>query len=287
VASARYDLFHYNFNNHLAPSAFSGSPDAITCFHRVSPKIGFTYNFSRRAGVYANYSEGFVPPQVSELYTGVKVPDIKPSVFYNYETGGWIELVRNKLSMDASLYLLKGANEIISVKLDDGSFANQNAGKTSHKGIEFGLIATPVKEISFRFSAAYSKHEFIQYKEKGVSYNGNEMNNAPNWMYNTEAWYKPSCVKGLRIGAELQHIGRYYTDPQNTAKYNGYSVLNLRAGYEFSGIEVWVNMLNATNRYYSYITTKSSSGYSYQLAEPRNFTVGASYDLSDLFKKIN
>ena len=285
VASLRYDFFHYNFDNHLKPSAFSGSPDTVSNFHRVSPKLGATYNFSSRSGIYANYSEGFVPPQVSELYTGVKVPNILPSIFYNYEAGGWFEVIKNKLSADISVYQLSGTNEIISVKLDDGSYINQNAGRTSHKGIEAAINATPVSDVSFRLSGAYSQHKFVTYVEKGVSYNGNEMSNAPNWIYNTEVWYKPSYVKGLRIGAEVQHIGSYYVDPQNTAMYNGYNVLNLRAGYQFKGVEVWLNVLNATDNYYSYITTKSAFGYSYQLAEPRNFNVGLSYDFANLFKK--
>ena len=285
VASLRYDLFHYDFNNHLAPSAFSGSPDMTNHFERLSPKLGVTYNFSERTGIYGNYSEGFVPPQVSELYTGVRVPNIKPSIFYNYEIGGWAELVKDKLSVDASAYKLDGTNEIVSVKLDDGSFANQNAGKTSHKGIEIGLNATPLKDISFRFSGAYAKHEFVEFVEKGTQYNGNQMNNAPNWIYNTEIWYKPSYVKGLRIGVELQHVGKYYVDPLNTAQYNGYDVLNVRAGYLYKGIEVWLNVLNAIDNYYSYITSKSAFGYSYQLAEPRNVNVGISYDFNNIIKK--
>jgi iron complex outermembrane receptor protein len=67
-------------------------------------------------------------------------------------------------------------------------------------------------------------------------------------------------------------------------KYEGYDVLNLRAGYQFNGLEVWVNVMNATDNYYSYISSKSSS-YSYQLAEPRNFNVGISYDLGQLLNK--
>lgn len=285
VASLRYDFFHYQFANHLKPSAFSGSPDTVNNFNRVSPKIGFTYNLSKRTGIYANYSEGFVPPQVTELYTGVKVPNLNPSIFYNYEVGGWIEIIKNKLSADASVYRLEGTNEVISVKLDDGSYANQNAGKTLHRGAEIGLNATLVKDISFRISGAYSKHEFVNYVEKGVQYNGNEMANAPQWVYNSEVWYKPSFVKGLRIGAELQHVGSYFVDPQNTAKYDGYNALNLRAGYSIKGFEVWLNVLNATNNYYSYITTKSSFGLSYQMAAPRNYNIGISYDLANLFKK--
>ena len=284
VASLRYDLFDYNFDNHLKPSAFSGSPDTTNRFKKLSSKIGFTYNVSNKTGFYANYSEGFVPPQVTEMYTGVKVPNISPSVFYNYEVGGWMEIIRNKLSVDASAYKLNGTNEIISVKLDDGSTENRNAGKTSHKGVEFGLNASPVKEITVRFSGAYSIHKFNAFVEKGNNYNGNEMNNAPHWTHNAEVWYKPSFIKGLRVGAEWQKVGSYYMDPKNTAKYKGYDVLNLRAGYQFNGFEIWLNVLNATNNYYSYISTKNTS-YSYTLAEPRNFNLGISYDLGQLLNK--
>ena len=127
--------------------------------------------------------------------------------------------------------------------------------------------------------------QFVNFVEKGIKYNGNEMSNAPNWLYNTEIWYRPSFVKGLRIGAELQHVGSYFVDPQNTARYDGYNALNIRAGYRVGGVEIWLNVLNATDNYYSYITSKSSFGYSYQLAEPRNFNAGISYDFANLFKK--
>ncbi|MGV3529507.1 MAG: TonB-dependent receptor [Flavisolibacter sp.] len=285
VASLRYDFFRYRFDNQLAPSAFSGATDTVTNFSRLSPKIGFTWNFSRRAGVYANYSEGFVPPQVTELFTGVKVPKLSPSTFYNYEAGGWVEIVRGKVSGDISLYQLQGTNEIVNVKQDDGSFANENAGKTLHRGVEWGLKSTPFQSLSLRVSGAYSEHSFVDFVEKGVSYNGREMNNAPHWVYNAEAWWKPAFVKGLRLGAEWQHVGRYFADPQNTATYQGYDALNLRGGYRFGAAEVWLNVMNATDAYYATTVSKSSFGYSYQVADPRSFNLGFSIDLAQLSKK--
>ncbi len=283
VASIRYDLFHYQFNNHLSPSSFSGSPDTINKFSAISPKAGFTYNFSDKSGIYANYSQGFVPPQVTEMYRGVKVPNLSPSTFYNYEVGGWLEVVKNKLSVDFSAYKLDGTNEIISVRLDDGSTENRNTGKTSHKGIELGMNATPMKDINIRFSGAYSEHRFTEFIEKGNNYNGNEMNGAPRWLHNAEIWYKPSFAKGLRVGAEWQKIGNYYMDPTNTTRYEGYNVFQVRAGYQFKGVEVWVNMMNATNHYYAYNASRSTSSYSYTPAEPRHFNVGVSYDFGKLF----
>ena len=285
VTSLRYDLFHYDFDNYLQPSSFSGSPDTLNNFKRVSPKIGITYNFSSAVGLYANYSEGFVPPQVTEMYKGVKVPELKPSVFYNYEIGGWTELVKGKLGADISAYQLEGTNEIISVRMDDGSSQNMNAGKTVHKGIEFGLNASPVKSISLRFSSALSKHRFIEFVEKGVSYNGNEMNGAPRWMHNAEIWYRPVFLKGLRLGVEWQKIGNYYMDPLNTVKYEGYDVFHFRAGYKWKAMELWINMMNAADKYYAYTSSKSNSGYSYTPAEPRHFNMGISYDFGDLLKK--
>lgn len=285
VASLRYDLFHYNFNNHLKPSAYSGSPDTTNNFSAVSPKIGFTYNFTRQVGIYANYSQGFVPPQVTEMYKGVKVPNLNPSVFYNYEAGGWVSFFNNKLSADLSVYNLDGTNEVVSVKLDDGSTENRNAGKTNHKGIELGINANPITEISFRFSGAYSNHTFESFNEKGVKYDGNEMNGAPNWLYNTELWYRPSFVKGLRIGAEWQHMGNYWLDPINTVKYDGFDVIHLRVGYQFKNLEVWVNAINVADSYYAYTASKSSTSYSYNPAEPRNINVGIAYDFGHLLKK--
>ena len=138
-----------------------------------------------------------------------------------------------------------------------------------------------IDQIALRFRALDKKLQ--NFVEKGSNYNGNEMNNAPHWIHNAEIWYKPSFLKGFRIGAEWQKVGSYYMDPKNTVKYQGYNVLNLRTGYQHNGFEVWMNVMNATDNYYSYISTKSTS-YSYQLAEPRNFVVGISYDLARLVK---
>jgi outer membrane receptor protein involved in Fe transport len=285
IAALRYDLFRYRFDNKLKPSAFSGSPDTTNYFSAVSPKVGFTYNFSNRTGVYANYSQGFVPPQVTEMYRGVKVPNIKSSVFYNYEVGGWVEVIKGKLSLDASAYNLDGTNEIISVRLDDGTSENRNAGKTSHKGIELGVNAMPVKDVTFRFGGAYSQHQFTEFIEKGNNYNGLQMNGAPHWMHNAEVWYKPGFAKGLRVGAEWQKIGSYYMDPKNTTQYEGYNVLNLRAGYAFKGFDVWINVMNTGDTYYAYAGSKSNSGYSFTPGEPRNFIMGISYDFAKHFKR--
>lgn len=276
VAAIRYDYYHYRFRNALPPSASTGAPSTSSNFNRFTPKLGLAYN-RKQIGFYANYSEGYVPPQVTELFNSVKVPYLQPQTFFNYEIGGWIALAGNKLYADYSLYLLNGTNEIISVRQDDGSYQNQNAGKTRHKGIEYGITYRPGSEWMFRLSATNAKHTFIRNIEKGMDYSGHEMAAAPHFTANTELMYKPAFLKGFRIGAEWQHQGSYYLDNANSGRYPGFDVFNFRTGYTIARFDVWVNVLNAFNKYYAALAAKSTYGYTYNLGDPREFTVGLSY----------
>lgn len=285
VASLRYDVFRYDFDNFLPVSSVSGSPDTVNKFSKVSPKIGFTYNFRNNRGLYANYSEGFVPPQVSELFRSIKVPTLDPSTFVNYEIGGWAEIIKDKLTADISLYHLEGKNSIISVRFDDGTFGNANAGATLHKGIELGINITPFSDLQIRLNGAYSKHTFKTYLERGVKYDGNEINSAPNWMHNAEIIYRPSFVRGLRVGLEWQKMTEYFMDQTNLYKYQGFDVVNARVGYAFKKAEIWLNIINALDTYYAVNSSRSSFGYSYTPGEPRNFNIGISYDFGSLFPR--
>jgi outer membrane receptor protein involved in Fe transport len=282
VAALRYDAFRYNYSNKLPVTTVSGAASTINTYNRVTPKLGFTYNY-RNIGFYGNYSQGYVPPQLTELYSAVKVaPYLLPQTFYNYEVGGWLSLVKNKLYADWSLYLLEGSNEIISVQQADNTSVNQNAGKTRHKGIEYGVTYKPVAELAIRFSGTNARHEFIDNVVKGVDYSGKEMSGAPRFTSNAEITYKPAYFKGFRISAEWQHMSSYFMDDLDKTSYKGFDVVNVRAGYQLHGVEIWINALNVLNRYYATnasaaFKTATSATYSYNLGDPREITVGIGY----------
>ena len=273
VASLRYDLFRYHFHD--------AAKDTINDFSRASLKLGATYNFSAGRGIYANYSEGFIPPQVTEMYNGGRVPDLVPSVTKSFEVGSWYVLWGNKLMIDMSAYEARSTSEIISVRLDDGTFSNRNAGETLHRGIEAGLHLRPLRHLSLRMGGAYSKHSFVTYEEKGVQFDGKEMAAAPRWIGNAELMYSK---KSIRAGIEWRYVGKYFTDPSNTNRYPGYSTFNFRAGYDYRWFEFWINVLNATDRYYANLASRSAFGYSYNIAEPLTVNVGCTYNIGKLLK---
>ena len=284
IAAVRYDGFTYDYRNNLTSSAFSGAPDSKNTFYAITPKVGATYDFGKNSGMYANYSIGFAPPQVGELYRGVKVPALEPADYTNSEIGGWVSFLKKKAYIDVAVYQLNGRNEIISVLMPDGSRENQNAGETEHKGIEYGLTVKPTSDITFRFNGSNASHVFTDYVESGNDYSDNEMAQAPSFIANSEITYKPKFINGFRIAFEWQHIDGYYMDAANTKEYTGYDLLNVRAGYSVKGFEVWANMLNATNQKYATRASASSWGTTYTPGDPINLTIGLAYTFTGLKK---
>jgi len=277
IGALRFDQFNYNFDNHLGANAYTAVLDGKNTFSQFTPKVGITYDLKNNRGVYANYSQGFVPPQVSELYRGNEIPTLKPVYYDNYEVGGWIGFAKKKAKLDVSLYRMMGENEIISVLQDDGSTIRQNAGKTLHQGVEYGLNVMVHKEVKFRISGTNALHKFIEFDESGNDLSGNRMPQAPEWIANAQITYIPQYLDGFRISLEWQHIDKYYMDQQNTKTYKGHDILNVRAGYRWNAFEVWVNVINAADELYATVARSSRWGDSYSLGKPRNFNFGIAY----------
>lgn len=277
VAAARYDRLDYHFDNHLLPGAFTGAPDAKNHFAQFTPKLGLTYDFGKSRGIYLNYSVGFAPPNITDLYSGVQVPTLKPSNYKNYEIGGWLAFAENKISAEASVYQLNGINEIVNIRQADGSYQKENVGKTSHKGIELNVKYQPVQEVSFRIGGTVARHRYVNYSVLGKSLSGNDMGQSPAFIANGELTYKPIFLKNFRIALECQSMGRYFTDPQNTQTYNGFTVFNARIGYEFKRFETWVNAINFTNKNYAVTVEKSAYGTSYRPGQLSTVNIGFAY----------
>ncbi|WP_066836361.1 TonB-dependent receptor [Rufibacter ruber] len=286
VAALRYDRLDYAFDNYLPPSSFTGAPDKTDGYHQFSPKLGLTYDFGKSNGLYANYSVGFAPPQITELYRGVQAPTLQPSDYRSYELGGWWSFWQQKAYLDLSVYQMDGTNEIISVRLADGTYQNQNAGRTRHRGLEFTLQASPVEALTLRVGGTYARHWFRHFVERGQDYSGHEMATAPRYIGNTEITYKPLFLPGLRLSAEWQRVGRYYMDPANSETYQGYHLFHARMGYAFHGVEAWVNVINLTNELYATTVDKFAYGKSYRQGVPRTFTVGLGYQFTANGKQL-
>ncbi|NPA46884.1 MAG: TonB-dependent receptor [Chlorobi bacterium] len=275
----RYDYIAYDLDNHLDASAYSGAPDSKDVFKAFTPRLGMVLKADDHLSFYANYSKGFRPPEVGELYRGVKVPSLDPVYYKNYEAGAWLSF-DEKLSVDLAYYYLRAENEIITVRLPDGSRENKNAAQTTHRGFEFGIRYFVSPEWDFSVNGAYSQHYFDDYKPKGKDYSGNEMPGAPPLVFNTQIRYRPSFWNNSYVILEMFHVDPYYMDEANTEKYEGYQIYNLRLGKTFNDKwKVWLNVLNLTDELYATSASLSWGRKQYRPGEKRSFNLGVSYTI--------
>jgi len=266
----RFDNFDYTFNNVLA----NGTPSSINHFSHWTPKLGFTYN-KKQIGAYLNYSQGFVPPQITEIYNTVKVPYLLPQQFSNFEIGSWFQL--KDIYGEFSIYQLNGDNEIISVRQPDGVNLNQNAGSTRHIGIEYQLKYKMNDAIQLEWNATNAKHTYNKTIIKGVTVDGNGMNAAPGFLSNASLYLKLNSK--FNSSLEWHHQSKYFMDETNSTTYPGFNLLHLKFNYALGKHTIWLHVLNATNTYYSTMATKNFSvkgnaAYSYYIGEPRSISIG-------------
>jgi outer membrane receptor protein involved in Fe transport len=269
-ATLRYDQFDYQFKNKLT----TGTPSANNLFTNWAPKIGMTYN-QQNWGGYLNYSEGFVPPQITEIYNAIRVPYLLPQSFSNYEIGSWLRIPNGYIEW--SLYQLNGRNEIVSVRQADGVNLNQNTGQTKHYGIEYQLKYNFSNLFQFNFNGSNARHLYVNTILKGTDISNKEMVAAPSFFSNLTLLSQWN--KALSSSIEWQHQSGYYMDEINANRYPGFDVLNLRINYTFKKHEFWLQCMNLTDQFYATMATKNFSvrgnnAYAYYLGDNRTLALG-------------
>lgn len=275
-ATIRYDQFNYVFNNRLS----GGTPSANNVFTNWAPKLGATYNQPNWGG-YFNYSKGFVPPQITEIYNAVRVPYLLPQSFSNVEIGSWIRIPNGY--MEWSLYQLDGRNEIVSVRQPDGVNLNQNTGQTKHYGIEYQVKYHFNPLVQMNFNGSNAKHIYINTLLKGTDISDKEMVAAPRFFSNLTLLSQWN--KALSSSVEWQHQSSYFMDEINATRYPGFDVFNLRVNYTSKQHAFWLQCMNLTNRFYATMATKNFSvrgnnAYAYYLGDNRTIALGWKWNIN-------
>lgn len=275
VMGGRYDKINYNFVNNLTPGAAYGAANEIRDFSHFSPKLGATYTLNEQTNIFANASQGFTPPEVSQLYSKSAIPDLRPATYDSYEMGIRMAFFERALKLNATLFELDGKDTIVSYSPATGTSYNLNAGSTRSTGVEVNLTYEAGR-FDGRLGASFAKHQFIEYQvSPTLNYNGLDMPAAPNTI-TAEIGFKP--VQEARIAFEVVQQGSYWMNNLNTVSYSGHTLLNVRGNYKINKAwEAWLQGRNLTNQLYAESATSSYNDPTkvYSAALNDQFTVGA------------
>ncbi|WP_041718812.1 TonB-dependent receptor [Desulfurivibrio alkaliphilus] len=275
-AGARYDWARYDLTDNLLGTA---GMEGKQSFSRLSPKVGLTYNPLPHLNLYGSYSQGFVVPTTSQLFTSrLRNPDLDPEKADNYEVGLRSILLDGRASVDLALYHMTIREKIVDVTTGPFTSEYRNAAKTEHTGLELAADYALVAWARLGMSYTYAENKFDRFRDAGVDYSGNWLPRSPKHRLNLRLTVLP--YEGFEVELEMDEISQQYADNANELTYSRPTLFNLRAAYNWQSWSLWAHVNNlADKEYASYVSESSTSvtGMGLYSGSPRTFFAGLSY----------
>ncbi len=257
---------------------FNVVADRTDHFDLVTPKLGAIWRASGNFDLYANYARGARIPQVSDLYrlqNRQRAGEIETETADSFEIGVRGEALSGRATYDLAAYLMD--KEGFFFRDSDG--LNVVDGSTRHAGIEASGRLDLTSGLSLSGNIAWSEQTYTfdrpvaAQQERIVS--GNIIDTAPELLADGRLDWTATGTLTLSLTAE--HVGKYFTDPANTATYPGHTVLGARAGWVVSpSLDAYVIVRNLTDDTYADRADIAFGNPRYFPGEPRHVTVGLS-----------
>jgi outer membrane receptor protein involved in Fe transport len=285
VIGARAETVHYDYENRMLAGRtvddgsicgfggcrFNRPESRSDSFTNVSPKLGLTHDITDNDQIYTQIGRGFRAPQTTELYrlqNSQSVSNIDAEEIDSIEIG-----LRGGLasfSYDLSLYRLKKDNFIFL----DTNRANVDNGKTAHTGLDFSFHWQINNQTGLSAAWTYAKHTYENNPALSSSaIAGNDIDTAPRNMGSMQLRWQPRS----RFSGELEwlHLGRYYTNPENTAEYSGHDLVNLRLEFKLKqDLTAFLRLTNLTDTDYAERADFAFGSERYFVGEPLGAYLG-------------
>ena len=199
------------------------------------PTGGLAYRPTSTTTLKASVSKGFRSPTIRELYLWTPAnANLQPERMMNYEIGVLQNLLKNKVSLELTLFKANGDNLIQTVMTSTGP-KNENTGEFSNTGVEFAGTFKPTNMLTV--NATYS---YISMKNPIVA--------APEQQLNLSGTYK---LNRFNFNLSVQHIHNLYTQVTPQEVKNSYTLLNSRVSFMINRyIDVFIKGENLTNKKY-------------------------------------
>ncbi|MCX6330177.1 MAG: TonB-dependent receptor, partial [Bacteroidia bacterium] len=258
MANLRFDLMKNQLTNKMfAIDSANTSKD----FSRISGRIGANYSFSDAFILYANWSQGFLPPSTEELannptgYSGFNTY-LVPAVSDCFETGirGFIS---STFSYELTGFSMRTRNDFFRFK--QSGRGNQevfygNAGNSKRSGIEAFVSYNIIKNLIFQAAYTFSGYKYVSADIDAVYTDtayvlttppaaGQWLPNSPrHQLYAAITW---SIIKNLKLDLATEYQSKWaiYTDAKaysgelDPAIYrnwqDGFNLWHARLSYEW------------------------------------------------------
>lgn len=234
-----------------------------------SPKIGFIYQPDKNSAIFASYSNSFTP----NTGTTADLKPIEASIIDQYEVGVKKDFWNGILSTNITVYQITNSNLAQTAEFKaDGVTPNTDTnikvlnGETKSKGFEIDITAKPIEGLNITAGYSYNDSRFSKTNiVNGGFIEGDRLTRTPENTANLSFFYtlQSGKLKGLSVGAIGNYIGdrlggwndQYVVNTTTGAvtindrdfTINGYTTIDISAGYTFKKWSILCKLSNITN----------------------------------------
>jgi iron complex outermembrane receptor protein len=304
IGNIRYDNMKNELtNNIMASDTATTSKD----FSKTSVRIGASYGFADELTLFANWSQGFIPPSTEELannpvgYSGFNT-HLVPATSNCFEVGTRGFFI-DKIYYELTGFFMNTKNDFFRFKQTTGPSArgNQevfygNAGNSDRSGVEIFLSWNILKNLSWEIAYTFADYKYTSatvdpiytdtaYVLTTPPAKGQWLPNSPKHQLYSEVVYSINKNLKISLGTEYQSKWAIYTDAKtyngelDPAIYQnwqeGFNLYHARISYQWNiwGLdgECSVFARNFTGQKYMAFTEPDPDGNSYQPGPGREY----------------
>ncbi len=265
--------------------------------NEMAPRLSLQKKINDNYSLFANIAKGFSPPTIAELLpsTGVISTFLEAEEGMNYEAGGRVSLLKNKLQLEASAFYFKLYNALVSRKDSSNADYFVNAGNAKQKGLELGADYTTFFAgrllHSLVIKTAYTRNSFVygSFQKGTADFSGK---NLPGVPANTLSVLADLQLKnGLYVNSTYYYSDKIFLDDANSVAAKKYHLLGARAGFKITiqsklKLNFYAGADNLLNEVYSLGNDiNAAAGRYYNAAPARNYYAGVALQFSQANKK--
>ncbi len=257
--------------------------------NELSPRIAIQKKIGNGNAIFGSISKGFSPPTIAELLpsTGVISTFLEAEEGTNYELGGRVALLKNKLRLEATGFYFKLNNALVAGKDSTNADYFVNAGNTNQNGIEWSAdYVTLFKSKIFDYITIKSAYTFNNFKYGDFKKGANDFSQKkiPSVPKNTISILADvQFKKGIYCSTTYYYAGKIFLDDANTVSAAAYNLLGSRVGWKLHlktklKMDIYAGADNLLDQNYSLGNDiNAAAGRYYNAAAKRNYYAGVSF----------
>lgn len=224
----------------------------------ILPKAQVAYHWTPEFMTYVGVARGYRSGGFNTSFLDAADISYDPEYSWNYEGGFKSSWLDNRLIFNTSVFYIALSDQQVTQVLPTANAIIRNSGKSRSMGFESEITARLTDGLTFQGGFGYTDTEYRHYAdaETGMDYAGKHTPLAPEYTYNLALQYRQPLIDSFRFlnrddsltwtsRAEVQGVGTFYWNDDNTLKQSPYELVNLRTGLEMENFSLifWANNL--------------------------------------------